>query len=102
MHVPEHPQFGLAQHIPNIVNPLARKGRKGRPRVNWALEHATFIAVWDQRGNLIHDQREHATPVDEYMYWYYGITRRWIFTRVDPPITYMPRGHIERDMVFQN
>ena len=88
MHVPDRVlrQFGLNQHIPEVVEQLPRVDRKRR--VDCAHFHVALIDQWADRVDRVQDQRHPLIDRSEYMRWYWGITRRWIIRSVDPPATY--------------
>ncbi|XP_021768982.1 serine/threonine-protein phosphatase 7 long form homolog [Chenopodium quinoa] len=87
-------QFGLCQAIPAPCDTsvqLHRTDRRGKGKVNWAVQHAPYIDMWDQRLQHVAD----GAPVqglmeyhDPYMVWYRSITRRFINPNYTPPLTH--------------
>ncbi|XP_021738822.1 uncharacterized protein LOC110705291 [Chenopodium quinoa] len=87
-------QFGLCQAIPAPCDTnvqLHRTDRRGKGEVNWAVQHAPYIDMWDQRLQHVAD----GAPVqglmeyhDPYMVWYRSITRIFINPNYTPPSTH--------------
>ncbi|XP_038694953.1 serine/threonine-protein phosphatase 7 long form homolog [Tripterygium wilfordii] len=74
-------QFGITQHVPHPVDTnekLHDLNRRGRGDVDWSIQNATWIAQWDDRLSQIAQERFPRTSIDEYMHWYFSITRRVI------------------------
>lgn len=91
-------QFGLHQHIPDDVQKLTHK--KGTRAHIWRPRYTAYMATWNNRYQLIAQEKPPRIHIAVYMTWYWGITRRWIFTATEPPENYMPQGQYVRDMVF--
>jgi len=53
MHAPDRVlrQFGLTQHIPDVVDQLAPIDRVSKRRYDWRQELSAFIMLWDDRAN---------------------------------------------------
>lgn len=96
IHLPDRVmrQFGLYQDVPiacDTSSDLHRIDRRGRGDVNWALQHHSFIQLWDQRLQYIVDgapSQGHMDYHDPYMVWYRTITRRFINPEYIPPSTH--------------
>jgi len=66
-------------------NPVGRKRRR-----DWAMEHFFLIEQFADQANQVQNETRPITLHEEYMSWYWGITRRWIFWSVPSPIAYQP------------
>ena len=60
-------QFGLMQHIPDVVKQLARIERASKRRCDWSHELNTYIHRWDDRTNEIQRQRSSLTVPSDYI-----------------------------------
>ncbi|OAY84141.1 Serine/threonine-protein phosphatase [Ananas comosus] len=104
LHLPDRVlhQFGLLQHIPEVVEVIQRITSQGRSGEDWAAFHAPYIQRWADRLKHIAEQSPFVDPDPirasfVYMQWYWEITRRWISRLVQrPPLTFLPRGNVER------
>ncbi|XP_020089025.1 uncharacterized protein LOC109710700 [Ananas comosus] len=108
LHLPDRVlhQFGLLQHIPEVVEVIQRITSQGRSGEDWAAFHAPYIQRWADRLKHIAEQSPFVDPDPirasfVYMQWYWEITRRWISRLVQrPPLTFLPRGNVERRLVY--
>ena len=100
MHVPDRVlrQFSLNQHIPEPVEQLPRVDHKCQ--IDWAHFHTTLIDQSADRADRVQNQRHPLIDRSKYMWWYLGITRRWIIQSVDPPATYQPAGCKRKVVIF--
>ena len=100
MHVPNRVlrQFGFHQHIPEFVEQLPRIERKHQR--DWASKNSVLIDQWADRANQVQNERCPMTVHEEYMRWYWGITRHWIIRSVPSPIVYQPAVVNEREVVI--
>jgi len=87
-------QFRLRQHIPTQCDTsvqLHRTDRRGKGDVSWAIQHGSYIALWDRRlDNVVNGQPFEGTMDyhDPYMVWYRSITRLYINPNYTPPSTH--------------
>ncbi|KAH0717388.1 hypothetical protein KY285_013419 [Solanum tuberosum] len=83
VHLPDRVmrQFGLKQTIPTPFLFDAthfHHDRRGRPNINWKLEHAQWLSFWNQRLQYICNapfNRELLRYDDPYLIWFRRITR---------------------------
>ncbi|XP_020259550.1 serine/threonine-protein phosphatase 7 long form homolog [Asparagus officinalis] len=101
IHVPDRVlrQFGLRQHIPRPVERIERAWIKGAHHANWEIIRQAYIGSWDLREEQVVMERADAPDLGVYLWWYWGITRRWIFQENKAPKEYIPRGPVERELV---
>ena len=98
MHLPDRVmlQFGLNQHIPLPPHQIPAKLKSS--------DLDTYIAMWDEREDrVVHQHHEVSGPNytrNQYLVWYWKITRRWITNKPPVPlVTCEPRAPIERSLV---
>ncbi|XP_020254351.1 serine/threonine-protein phosphatase 7 long form homolog [Asparagus officinalis] len=105
MHVPDRVlrQYGLAQHVPQFVEKIERKAKKGGQQINWMIVHQAFIHKWNDRHFCIVNQIEPTPRESDYYTWYWDITQRWILHSTTIPVEsqrgYVPRGIDKRELV---
>ncbi|KAL8547823.1 hypothetical protein ACS0TY_007234 [Phlomoides rotata] len=77
-------QFGMIQGIPNVVHSthasLHDIDRRGKEGYDWVSKHAHWITYWRDRSPFTPAMPINGgvTLTDDYMQWYYRITRRLI------------------------
>ncbi|KAK4435304.1 hypothetical protein Salat_0693800 [Sesamum alatum] len=85
-------QFGMIQDIPPIPDVSERNlhsiDRRGRPKEDWAWYHREYVAQWANVQELVVRkpmiQPGGPSMVDDYMPWYYQITRIRISKSLEP------------------
>src|SRR5204863_528988 len=88
-------QFRLPQPIPANVVPLESSPEKRSSK--WRKFLKEYIRMWDQCLQHIVQLLSEVEPIEDYMQWYWHNTLRYLHAHPEPPVEYMPRGHIERD-----
>ncbi|CAN6286726.1 unnamed protein product [Urochloa humidicola] len=93
MHVPDRVllQFGMVQHIPDLVEAVERVTMQGKADQDWTTYHDKYIKQWQNRLFSVVEQQDtgDSDPIHArncYLEWYWRITRRWISTPVECPI----------------
>ena len=82
------------QHIPDPVVPLDPEP------TSWMAFLEESIAIWQSRIDRSERARDPPTPLSEYEYWYWRITRRYILKKsARKLVAYTPRAPLERDVV---
>ncbi|CAL4919228.1 unnamed protein product [Urochloa decumbens] len=107
MHVPDRVllQFGMVQHIPDLVEAVERVTMQGKADQNWPTYHDKYIKQWENRLLSVVEQQDtgNSDPTHArncYLEWYWKITRRWISTPVECPIiSYELYGETDKILV---
>ncbi|CAN6309217.1 unnamed protein product [Urochloa humidicola] len=93
MHVPDRVllQFGMVQHIPDLVEAVERVTMQGKADQDWTTYHDKYIKQWQNRLFSVVEQQDtgNSDPIlarNCYLEWYWQITCRWISTPVECPI----------------
>ncbi|XP_039828443.1 uncharacterized protein LOC120690004 isoform X3 [Panicum virgatum] len=104
MHVPDRVllQFGMVQHIPDLVEAIERVTMQGKADQDWPTYHDKYIKQWQNRLFSVVEQQDtgNSNPTHArncYLEWYWRITRRWISTPVEcPVISYELSGQTDK------
>jgi len=104
MHVPDRVllQFGMVQHIPDLVEAVERVTMQGKADQDWPTYHDKYIKQWQNRLFSVVEQQDtgNSDPTharNRYLEWYWRITCRWISTPVEcPVISYELSGQADK------
>ncbi|RLN40866.1 hypothetical protein C2845_PM01G27330 [Panicum miliaceum] len=110
MHVPDRVllQFGMVQHIPDLVEAVERVTMQGKADQDWPTYHDKYINQWQNRLFSVVEQQDtgNSDPTHArncYLEWYWRITRRWISTPVECPIiSYELSGQTDKILIMQS
>ena len=98
-HVPDRVlrQFGLRQHIPDMVIPLEDHVGK-RPKAKAEI-YDHHIEMWGNRRDYIVNERIDALEDATYLAWYRNNLYQHLHAAQVPPVEYEPRGQVEIGLV---